>query len=71
MAAMHIDSKQLKTLIGQKKTFLVDFFAPWCPHCRKIGPAYDALPICMKASWRSSSSTWTRMTASGRSLAWS
>ena len=43
MAAMHIDSKQLKTLIGQKKTFLVDFFAPWCPHCRKIGPAYDAL----------------------------
>lgn len=43
MAAMHIDSKQLKTLIGQKKTFLVDFFAPWCPHCRKIGPAYDEL----------------------------
>lgn len=43
MAAMHIDSKQLKTLIEQKKTFLVDFFAPWCPHCRKIGPAYDEL----------------------------
>ena len=43
MAAMHINAKQLKALIEQKKTVLVDFFAPWCPHCRKIGPAYDQI----------------------------
>lgn len=43
MVAMHINAKQLKALIEQKKTVLVDFFAPWCPHCRKIGPAYDQI----------------------------
>lgn len=43
MAAMNINAKQLKALIEQKKTVLVDFFAPWCPHCRKIGPAYDQI----------------------------
>ena len=43
MAAMNINAKQLKALMEQKKTVLVDFFAPWCPHCRKIGPAYDQI----------------------------
>ena len=43
MVAMNINAKQLKALIEQKKTVLVDFFAPWCPHCRKIGPAYDQI----------------------------
>ena len=43
MVAMHINAKQLKALMEQKKTVLVDFFAPWCPHCRKIGPAYDQI----------------------------
>jgi len=43
MAAMHINSKQLKKLIENKKNFLVDFWAPWCPHCRKINPAYEQI----------------------------
>ena len=43
MVAMNINAKQLKALMEQKKTVLVDFFAPWCPHCRKIGPAYDQI----------------------------
>jgi len=43
MAAKHIDSKELQNMIARSETFLVDFWAPWCPHCRKINPAYDLL----------------------------
>jgi len=43
MAAMNINSKKLKEMIESGKTFLVDFWAPWCPHCRKINPAYEQI----------------------------
>ena len=43
MAAVNINSKELKKMIDNKETFLVDFWAPWCPHCRKINDAYDQL----------------------------
>ena len=43
MAAMNINSKKLKEMIENRKTFLVDFWAPWCPHCRKINPAYEQI----------------------------
>jgi len=43
MAAVNINSKQLKDMIDRKETFLIDFWAPWCPHCRKINDAYDLL----------------------------
>ena len=41
MAAVNINSIELKKLIESKKTVLVDFWAPWCPHCVKINPAYN------------------------------
>lgn len=43
MAAMNINANKLRALIDSKKTFLVDFWAPWCPHCRKINPAYEQI----------------------------
>ena len=43
MAAMNINSKKLKEMIENGKTFLVDFWAPWCPHCRKINLAYELI----------------------------
>lgn len=43
MAAKSIDVRQLKELIESRKTVLVDFWATWCPHCRKINPAYEQI----------------------------
>ena len=43
MAAKSINVRQLKELIESRKTVLVDFWATWCPHCRKINPAYEQI----------------------------
>lgn len=43
MAAKNIDEKQFQKMIADKQTFLVDFWAPWCGYCRRIGPAYDQI----------------------------
>jgi len=43
MAAMNINAKKLKEMMENRKSFLVDFWAPWCPHCRKINPAYEQI----------------------------
>ena len=41
MAAMNINKEQFDKAMTEGKAILVDFWAPWCSYCRRIGPAYD------------------------------
>ena len=43
MAAININKEHFDNLLLGSKPVLVDFWAPWCSYCRRIGPAYDAL----------------------------
>lgn len=43
MAAMYINETTLAQWIEEKRTFLIDFRADWCPDCRRIDPAYEQM----------------------------
>ena len=43
MSAIKINREQFEELKNNEKAVLVDFWAPWCGYCRRIGPAYDKI----------------------------
>ena len=43
MAAVNINQVQFNEMLRGEKPLLVDYWAPWCGYCRRIGPAYDRI----------------------------
>ena len=43
MAAMNMNNEQFRNVMNEGKAMLVDYWAPWCVYCRRIGPAYEKI----------------------------
>ena len=43
MAAMNMNTEQFRNYMNEGKAMLIDYWAPWCVYCRRIGPAYEKI----------------------------
>jgi len=43
MAAVNFNHQQFNQAMNEGKVILVDYWAPWCGYCRRIGPAYEKI----------------------------
>lgn len=42
MAIENVDEERFRELLKGERPVLADFWAPWCVHCRRLEPAFDA-----------------------------
>ena len=45
-----LDSTNFKQAIGSHDTLMVEFYAPWCTHCKTLAPEYSHAAKILKYS---------------------
>ena len=43
MSILNIDKKTFDEKMQNKSTILIEFWAPWCVYCKRIGPAFSKI----------------------------
>jgi len=43
MSAIQLTNQRFQELLQEGKSFVIDYWAPWCGYCRRIAPAYDRI----------------------------
>lgn len=53
-AVVNVDRSVMTHLVGKDRVWIVEFYADWCPHCRKFSPLFFAIGSALR---RAGSST--------------